>query len=140
MLANILLVQLRPFTAKAPPAARRWYRYWETKLYQGRVDQLVQMLKSQAIEQPCKVEALRKETNYFHNNRKRMNYLDLRSGGYPIGSGMVESVGKQFKARFCGAGMRWSRTGAEHLIPIRTAILSKRFDKMWQLAYSSPGN
>ena len=27
------------------PAARRWYRHWETKLYQGHVDQLVQTLK-----------------------------------------------------------------------------------------------
>jgi hypothetical protein len=26
----------------------------------------------------------------------------------------------------------------ERLIPIRSAILSKRFDKMWQLAYISP--
>jgi hypothetical protein len=51
---------------------------------------------------------------------------------------MVESGGKQYKARFCGAGMRWSRKGAERLLPIRTAYLSKRFDKMWQLAYNSP--
>jgi hypothetical protein len=26
-------------------------------------------------------EALRKECGYFHKNRKRMNYLDLRSEG-----------------------------------------------------------
>jgi hypothetical protein len=93
------------------------------------------MLKLQARQQPHKGEALRKESGYFHKNRKRMNYLDLRSEGYPIGSGMVESGGKQYKARFCGASMRWDRKGAERLLPIRTAILSKRFDKMWQLAY-----
>lgn len=120
------------------PAAQRWYRRWETKLYQGHADQLVKTLKLQAKQQPHKGEALRKECGYFHKNRKRMNYLDLRSEGYPIGSGMVESGGKQYKARFCGAGMRWSRSGAERLLPIRTAYLSKRFDKMWQLAYSSP--
>lgn len=122
------------------PAAKRWYRYWETKLYQGHVDQLVQALKRQAEQQPRQAEALHKETGYFHNNRKRMNYLDLRSEGYPIGSGMVESAGKQYKARFCGAGMRWSRKGADRLLPIRTAILSSRFDKMWRLAYNSPPN
>jgi hypothetical protein len=120
------------------PAAHRWYRHWETKLYQGHVDQLIRTLNKQACEQPPKAELLNKESGYFHNNRKRMNYLDLRSEGYPIGSGMVESGGKQYKARFCGPGMRWSRKGAERLLPIRTAILSSRFDKMWQLAYNSP--
>jgi hypothetical protein len=69
-----------------------------------------------------------------------MNYLEMRMEGYPIGSGMVESAAKQYKGRFCGAGMRWSRPGAERLIPVRTAILSKRFDKMWHLAYNSPPN
>lgn len=120
------------------PTARNWYRRWETKLYQGHVDRLVRTLKQAADEQPQKAEALRKEAGYFHNNRKRMNYLEMRSEGYPIGSGMVESAAKQYKARFCGPGMRWSRKGAERLLPVRTAILSRRFDKMWRLAYSSP--
>ena len=40
---------------------------------------------------------------------------------------MVESTAKQYKERFCGAGMRWSRSGAERLIPARSAILSMRF-------------
>jgi hypothetical protein len=67
-----------------------------------------------------------------------MNYLELRSDDWIIGSGMVESGGKQFKARFCGSGMRWSRSGAENLLPIRTAILSRRFDQRWQKVYNSP--
>lgn len=125
---------------EATPAARRWYRRWETKLYQGHVDRLVKALREQAKQQPLKAEALRKEAGYFHKNRKRMNYLEMRSEGYPIGSGMVESAAKQYKARFCGPGMQWSRPGAERLLPVRTAIMSRRFDKMWRLAYNSPPN
>jgi hypothetical protein len=83
---------------------------------------------------------LRNEAGYFHNNRRRMNYLDMRSEGYPIGSGLVESAAKQYKARFCGPGMHWCRKGAERLLPVRTAIMSRRFDKMWNLAYISPPN
>jgi len=120
------------------PIAKRWYRHWETKLYLGHVDQLVRSMKNHIKQQPHKGEALRKEAGYFQNNRKRMNYLDLRNEGYPIGSGMVESAGKQYKARFCGAGMHWSRNGAENLMPIRTAILSNRFDTAWRLTYNSP--
>lgn len=117
---------------------RRWYRRWETKLYQGHVRTLIQTLQHQAIRQPKKSEAILQQTRYFQNNIKRMNYLEMRMEGYPIGSGMVESAAKQYKERFSGAGMRWSRQGADRLIPIRSAILSKRFDKMWELAYNSP--
>ena len=122
------------------PAARRWYRRWETKLYQGHVSKLVKALKRQATKQPKKSEDILKQAGYFHNNRRRMNYLEMRSEGYPIGSGMVESAAKQYKARFCGSGMRWSRRGAKRLLPIRSAILSSRFDKMWRYAYNSPPN
>jgi len=53
---------------------------------------------------------------------------------------MVESGIKQYKDRFCGAGMRWSRVGAENLIPIRTAILSGRFDQRWEQVRNQPQN
>jgi hypothetical protein len=34
--------------------------------------------------------------------------------------------------------MRWSRAGAEHIVPIRTAILSGRFANVWRQVYNSP--
>jgi hypothetical protein len=126
--------------SEGTPVANRWYRRWETRLYQGHVDQLVRALKRQVKQQPHKAEALRREALYFHKNRKRMNYLEMRSEGYPIGSGMVESAAKQYKARFSGPGMHWSRTGAKRLLPVRTAIMSRRFDIMWEMAYNSPPN
>jgi hypothetical protein len=52
---------------------------------------------------------LEREAGYFHDNQRRMNYLEMREAEWPIASGMVESSAKQFKARFCGPGMRWSR-------------------------------
>ena len=130
----------RSIYGEATPQYRRWYRQWETKLYQGHVRKLIHALKRQSTTKPDKSEAILEQRTYFKNNIKRMNYLEMRMEGYPIGSGMVESAAKQFKGRFCGAGMRWSRPGAERLIPIRSAILSKRFDKMWHLAYNSPPN
>jgi hypothetical protein len=56
-----------------------------------------------------------------------MDYLTCREEGYLIGSGTVESGAKQFKARFTGPGMRWSRPVIERLIPIRSAVLSRSF-------------
>jgi hypothetical protein len=64
----------------------------------------------------------------------------MREEGWAIGSGMVESAGKQFKARFTGPGMHWSRPGAENLLPIRAAIMSDRFDELWEQVYNLPQN
>jgi hypothetical protein len=51
---------------------------------------------------------------------------------------MVEGGAKQYQARLCGPGMRGSRAGAEHIIPVRTAILSGRFSDVWRQVYNSP--
>ena len=66
--------------------------------------------------------------------------MELREDGFPIGSGMVESGCKQFRQRFSGPGMQWSRPGIERLLPIRAAIMSQRFDQLWKSAYTSPLN
>jgi len=34
--------------------------------------------------------------------------------------------------------MRWNRSGAENLLPVRTAILSQRYDQLWDRVYNSP--
>jgi hypothetical protein len=51
-----------------------------------------------------------------------MQYQQFRAEGFPIGSGGIESAIKPFKQRLTGAGMRWSRQGAERIITIRSAI------------------
>jgi hypothetical protein len=118
-------------------AAKRWLTEQETALFQGHAEKIAQLIAKAAPEHSLS-EALLQQSGYFEKNKRRMNYLDLRSEGWLIGSGMVESGGKQYKARFCGPGMRWSRPGAEHLLPIRTAILSHRFDQRWHSVYNSP--
>jgi hypothetical protein len=86
----------------------------------------------------AKQEALAREAAYFRTNQLRMNYLEMREEEWPIGSGVIESAAKQFKARFTGPGMRWSRQGAENLIPLRAAVLSNHFDASWAAAKNLP--
>jgi hypothetical protein len=120
------------------PLAQHWRKEQETRLFQGHADEIGADLLALAEAKEMLREALLAEAGYFDKNQHRMNYMEMREEGWVIGSGMVESGGKQYKARFCGAGMRWSRTGAEHLLPVRTAILSKRFDRRWKTIYNSP--
>ena len=118
--------------------ARRWAKGMETPLYQGQVWQLVRGINRLAEEHSQAAHELRKEAGYFEHNKRRMQYMELREDGFPIGSGMVESGCKRFRARLAGSGTRWSRPGAERLIPVRAAILSSRFDEVWSVAYNSP--
>ena len=121
-------------------AAAQWVKEMRTPLYQGHVWQVVAGIRDLAAEYPSQQSALEKEAGYFENHKRRMQYLEVRDAGLPIGSGMVESACKQFGARFNGAGMRWSRPGAERMIPLRAAILGDRFDEVWHAAYNSPLN
>jgi hypothetical protein len=119
-------------------AAKQWYTRHKTMLFQGHATNIAQELSDAAEEQPDITEELEKQAGYFRNNQHRMSYQELREGEWLIGSGMVESAAKQFKERFSGPGMRWNRSGAQNLLPVRTAIMSRRFDDCWHRAYNSP--
>lgn len=122
------------------PQAHTWRKTYETILFEGHADQIAKRLDQLAKAKPKLADGLRREAGYFREHQRRMNYLELREEGYPIGSGTVESGCKQFKARFAAAGMRWNRTNLENLLPIRAAIMSQRFDQAWHSIYKSPLN
>ncbi len=112
-----------PWTA----AYTRWLKNRETLLYQGHADKIADELEKTARKGAVNAEQLNTAAGYFRTNHQCMNYIEMREEECPIGSGMVESGAKQFKALFSGPGMRWSRQGAENLLPVRTAVLSLDF-------------
>jgi hypothetical protein len=128
----------RVFKGEGTPAFQLWFNSRETALYQGHAARIACELEQAAEAQPTAADDLRRKAGYFREHQHRMNYLEMREEEYVIGSGMVEGGAKQYQARLCGPGMRWSRCGAEHLIPIRTAILSGRFTDIWRKVYNSP--
>lgn len=121
--------------------ASQWYHKHEQALYQGHAEEVARSLQASAgkITDTAQSEALQKAAAYFKNNRDRMHYQEMREEGWPIGSGAVESGAKQFKARVTGPGMRWSRSGAEHMLTLRAAVLTgdQRFDELWSRAYAN---
>lgn len=122
------------------PAAKKWCKGAEKQLYQGHAQQIADDLRTFAQTYPHLAADLEREAGYFETNKRRMQYLEFREDGLVIGSGMVESGCKQYKARFCGPGMRWRRHGIGRLIPIRSAVMGGCFDSMWASAYNSPPN
>src|SRR5262249_36025814 len=67
--------------------------------------------------------------HYFEQNAARMRYGTYRQRGYFIGSGAIESAGKQLSAApIKGGGMRWNIPGL-HAPPTLSAIFLEHF---WQ--------
>lgn len=120
------------------PQAIRWFKQQETPLFQGQASQIALTIAQLAEEKPAQREDLLQQAGYFEHHQHRMAYLEMRTDGWVIGSGMVESCGKRFKDRFTKSGMRWSRAGAENLLPFRGAVMGQRFDECWTAAYNSP--
>jgi hypothetical protein len=122
-------------------ARQRWLNEQKLALFQGQAEAIGQLLSEKADgKQGEAKEVLLQEAGYFENHKRRMNYLEMREEGWLIGSGTVESGAKQYKERFTGPGMRWKRVGAEHLIPVRSAIMSGSFHQNWRAIYNSPLN
>lgn len=76
-------------------------------------------------------DAVRQAVGYLWNNRHRVDYAAYRKNNLPIGSGTVESAGKTLvQLRMKQAGMRWSRTGAQALLALRSRLLSDRWHEL----------
>ena len=102
---------------------QRWLKTHKDHLYMGRIHKIIAAL-------------YRRERSdlavYFERHQRRMQYLEFRENGLPIGSGTVESGVKQYKQRLCGTGMRWNKDNAQRMLVIRSASLSATFDDLWQ--------
>ena len=77
---------------------KRWFKTHKNNLYLGNIDTIVSVLHKRNVSQFA---------TYFERHKRRMQYLEFREEGLPIGSGTVESGVKQFKQRLSGTGMRW---------------------------------
>lgn len=100
----------------------QWLKTFRDHLYMGRIRKIIGVLQQQGRADLA---------IYFERHQRRMQYLEFREEGFPIGSGTVESGVKQFKYRLTGAGMRWNPRYPEQMLTIRSAVLSKSFDQLW---------
>jgi hypothetical protein len=104
---------------------QRWLKTLRDHLYLGQLEAVIAHLEQAGLSP---------EAHYFRQHQRRMQYLEFREEGYPIGSGTVESGVKQFKQRLTGAGMRWNPQAAEQMILLRAVVLDGDFDTLWDAA------
>lgn len=76
--------------------------------------------------------------HYFRRNRRRMQYAQYRAARMMIGSGPVEAACKSVVGgRLKGTGMRWSKTGADAMLAIRTEVLGQQYGTIARYARAS---
>jgi hypothetical protein len=89
---------------------------------QDLIREFVEAAKNTAIADP---DEFRTNLRYLWRNRHYMKYERWQQEGLPIGSGAVESAIKQICVkRLRGAGMKWTREGADRILQIRAASLA----------------
>lgn len=112
------------------PQYHAWLEQSRSLLWEGQIEALIhdcQLLRSI----PAAEKAVSEAVSYFSNNQKRMDYARFRQQGYFIGSGTVESAGKQIAGlRLKRAGARWTETGAVATAKARAAWLSNQWDAL----------
>ena len=123
---------------KDTPEYRDWLEQARTQLWEGQIDDLIHDCQILLAKTTAK-QAIEAALSYFTNNRKRMDYARFREQGYFIGSGTVESGGKQIATlRLKRSGARWTEDGAVSTAKARAAWLSGYWDHLAILRDSLP--
>jgi hypothetical protein len=106
-----------------------WVKEQETCLLEDKVEQVLTRLERFLDLAP----ALAAIIHYFQQNVARMRYGTYRQRGYFIGSGAIESAGKQLSAaRIKGPGMRWNIAELNLLLTLRCVFLEQSWQAYWE--------
>jgi hypothetical protein len=107
-----------------------WVKERETLLLDDKVEHVIAHLLAFVDLRPALTSIL----HYFQHNAARMRYGTYRQRGYFIGSGAVESAGKQLAAgRIKGPGMRWNVTEVNALLQLRCMFLDQSWQTYWEM-------
>lgn len=107
----------------------RWLNQQKDHLWRGQVHQVVAAINHLDIDPELRT----REANYFTKHTAAMNYLEFCEMGLPVGSGVVEGGGCKgvVEGRLKQVGMRWSRSGAEHMLILCCEYESDRWQQIW---------
>jgi hypothetical protein len=107
---------------------RPWVKEQETLLLEDQVERVLAHLECFLDLAPALAPIL----HYLQHNAARMRYGTYRQRGYFIGSGAIESAGKQLTAaRIKGAGMRWNVSDLNALLTLRCIFLEQSWETYW---------
>jgi hypothetical protein len=112
--------------------ALEWVEATLTRLYQGYVGAVLGGLRRM---QPTSDEAAKAIDNcwvHLHEHRTRAHYGKYRRGGYPLGSGGIESSNKFIcHVRLKRSGAWWYEASSNQMLALRCAKYNGTFDQVF---------
>jgi hypothetical protein len=96
----------------------------------GAMKQILTKNKKLSISKRQRME---KVIKYFENHKHMMNYRKHLKKGLPIASGVIEGACRSLvKDRMDGAGMKWSKEGANSILGLRSVKQNGYWDHYWE--------
>ena len=106
-----------------------------TRLYLGKVGVVLGGLQRMQAQSDEAAKAMANCGDYLNEHRGRTTYQKLRRGGYPLGSGGIESSNKFIgHVRLKRSGAWWYAVNSNQMLALRCAKYNGTLDQ----AYGSP--
>ena len=110
-----------------------WVESTICRLFYAEVSNVIGGLRRMQPKDNEAKEEIRKLVGYLNNNRERIHYKADRKGGYPIGSGGIESANKFIShTRMKRSGAWWVKETGNEMLRIRCAIYNGTYDKVFE--------
>lgn len=116
-----------------PERATEWVEATIARLFCGEVQAVIEGLQHMKARDIQAADEIRKLIVYLTNNQGRVNYGFARKGGYPLGSGGIESAHKFIgHVRLKRSGAWWYVERANHMFALRCAKYNGTFDRVFE--------
>jgi len=112
--------------------ALEWVESTVCRLFFAEVNSVVGGLRRMKPKDSEAGEEIRKLIGYLNHNHDRIHYQGDRIGGYPIGSGGIESANKFIcHTRLKRSGAWWVKETGNEMLRIRCAVYNGTYDKVF---------
>jgi Uncharacterised protein family (UPF0236) len=113
---------------------KAWIKLHQKRLLdKGKIEKLVDSLRSIDTDNPELAEKIRTEADYFDRNAERLRYPKYRCQHLFVGSGVIEAGCKTvIGSRLKRSGMFWTVRGANAILALRCHLLNGQFEDYWE--------
>ena len=113
--------------------ASEWMEQVRARLFHNNVTGVLIGLNNLKCRTPEAQQARTQLIGYLKNDKARVDYGKLRRGGYPLGSGAIESANKFIcHIRLKRSGAWWKIDNANNVLKLRCAQYNSKFDDVFE--------
>jgi len=112
-------------------AGKSWLEKTKERLFSNKINTVLTGLKRMKVS-GNQAKARDNLYNYLSKNKERLLYGKARRGGYPLGSGAIESANKFIgHVRLKRSGSWWKVDNANNILKLRCARYNEQYDRFF---------